>query len=1345
MSNRNPWRGLASYEEPQGTSDDYLFCGRDEETLDVVHLIDNNLFITLYGSSGIGKTSLLKAGVMPILKRRDYHPLYVRLSQEPTEISYAEAIVRKLNSSGLEEERNIDIEHADGNDRLFLWNYFATTLFRNADGREVYPVIILDQFEEVFRDADKRKAELLLQQIYLLLNDELEMPNAEGYNYETNYRFVASIREDFLFVLEDSIDEFSLDLYKNNRYRLRPMKPEKAKEVVLIPGKCCVEESEKGDIVNRVILLAQQNKGNFIDTFLLSLICYITFERKRDTNDKLRLSDFAFWGIKPMSNYYQEAIRSLKTEHVRFLQQNLIERDGSRKRVQQELLITNLGLDIYTQLLKGSYKILTLTIEGQTELLHDQLALALFEDRDAYEGHWRWRLVAEKANELVDKNDAYLAQRLLLEITPTELNQPISEIALRKATRNNSAILKGHSSVVQHASYSPNGKYILSASDDKTIIIWDAQNGMKKRVLIGHTESVSYATFSHDGKRIASASYDKTIRIWDIKTGKEIKKFIGHTDSVNTVNFSPDDGHIVSASLDNTIRIWDVNNGTQIRLIHRHPNSAFFSASYSPTGRMIVSAAFDNTVSTWNPDKGVELNTFKGHSGFVWSAMFSPNENNIVSSSHDNTIRIWDVATGNEKACLLGHTKDVCSVAFNSEGNLIVSTSLDRTIRIWDVVSGKGIDLISTLSKKSIGYKSSYFHPNGKQIVSATWDGLVIIWDIEQNKSKYRISGHPDQVLSLAINPDGTQLASALTDGTIHLWDLKRTKKIKKTLFGHFDWVNSIVFSGDGKLIASASNDKDVRVWDIKTDRSFCLEGHSSPVQSVGFNPYNSRIVSASKDGSIIIWDVTTRKKIISWKGHSSTISSVQYSIDGGYIVSASINGTTRIWDSKTGIIQMELKMPDSILSSFLVSSCFSPNGKHIMSSLGNGTVLIRDSLTGSLEKIINGPRLSACFATYSPDSNRIASAFNDGTIITWNAQTGEMIKSFLGHSSAITSIVFDPNNQRFVSASTDGKIKVWNANSAKLLFEFQETPSIAKSLSFSPNGKRIAAAFTDGSIAVFSDTGKIVRSIVGHKGWCNSVSFSPDNNRVVSSSIDIKVWDATNGTELFCMTQHKDWVTCATYSPDGKYIASSSGDRSIKIWDSRSGKIIRTLTNHTAAVWFVAFSPDGKHIVSSSRDRTIRIWNFLSGLEILTLQGHSNMVTSATFSPDGKRIISTSEDNTIRIWDVKTGKETMIIQDYAFRATFSPDNNYLLSISNNSIKIYDALSGIEITTIEEQSLTVYAAVFSPDGRRIASALSDGSIHIYDFPPLQELIDQTRDRFKDRPLTPEERRMYYLE
>ena len=337
---KNPWRGLASYEEPQGTSDDYLFCGRDEETLDVVRLIDNNLFITLYGSSGIGKTSLLKAGVMPILKRRDYYPLYVRLSQEPVEISYAEAIVRKLKSSELEEERCIEMEHAYGNDRLFLWNYFATTRFRNAEGREVYPVIILDQFEEVFRDVDKRKVEQLLQQIYLLLNDELEMPNQEGYNDETNYRFVASIREDFLFVLEDSIDEYSMELYKSNRYRLRAMKPEQARRVVLIPGKDCIEESEKARVADHIVALAQSVTQQGVDTLYLSLVCSEVFNIITGQNQKTITKDLIDQlGDNILSSFYESTMQSVNAETVNYLESHLITQSGFRNSIAVEDLL----------------------------------------------------------------------------------------------------------------------------------------------------------------------------------------------------------------------------------------------------------------------------------------------------------------------------------------------------------------------------------------------------------------------------------------------------------------------------------------------------------------------------------------------------------------------------------------------------------------------------------------------------------------------------------------------------------------------------------------------------------------------------------------------------------------------------------------------------------------------------------------------------------------------------------------------------------------------------------------------------------------------------------------------
>ena len=189
----------------------------------------------------------------------------------------------------------------------------------------------------------------------------------------------------------------------------------------------------------------------------------------------------------------------------------------------------------------------------------------------------------------------------------------------------------------------------------------------------------------------------------------------------------------------------------------------------------------------------------------------------------------------------------------------------------------------------------------------------------------------------------------------------------------------------------------------------------------------------------------------------------------------------------------------------------------------------------------------------------------------------------------------------------------------------------------------------------------------------------------------------------------HMRSVYSVSFSPDGKRIVSGSGDETIRIWDATTGKVLDTLEGHTDDVTSASFSPDGKRIVSgsSSLDNTIRIWDATTGKELETLEGHTNGVTSVSFSPDGKRIVSGSRDKTIRIWDATTGKE--------------------------------------LDTLKGHTSVVASVSFSPDGKRIVSGSWDKTIRIWDFPPLQELIDKTREQFKDYPLTPEERRKYYLE
>lgn len=1053
MTKKNPWLGLASYEEPKNDGNDYLFCGRDEEALDVVRLIDNNLFITLYGSSGVGKTSLLRAGVIPILRRKDYFPLYVRLSQEPKEISYAEAIVRKLQSSGLTIENDAVTKHPDGDDRLYLWNYFAITHFFNED-REVYPVIILDQFEEVFREGDKAKAELLLKQIYLLLNDELEMPDEASYSSDTNYRFVSSIREDFLFVLEDSIDENSLDLYKNNRYRLRPMKPEQARQVVLVPGKDCFEESEKETIAECIITLAKRPQSEDIDTLLLSIVCSGTYDKK--VGEKIASTDLTVWKNNPMEVYYQDAVKGLTATQIRYIQQHLIREDGSRRRVNVAEVKAALGETTYRQLTQSKNRLFAIGDKGQVELLHDQLGMAVYEERKTFEAkrrrnifiivsiialtiagiflfqnhklkQQRWkmmenqaRFVSERAVSLADE-DTYLAQLLVTEVLPENINskhpqKPYTieaEKALRYLTNHNPLVLHNHTSFVKSVAIDIMEKHIASASWDKTIKIIDFKTGKIIHTLNGHNGYINSIVFSPNGKLVASASFDKTIRIWDVKSGCVLDTLIGHTDYVNSISFSPDGKRLVSASTDRTIKIWDVMREHETITLYGHSGSVV-SAVFSPDGKQIASASRDNTVKIWEDieENKNAIQTFTGHSGNVISVVFSPDGKRIATASRDNTVRIWDI-TGKVTDTLIGHTDCVTSVAFSPDGKHIVTASKDKTIRIWDSKTGKTID---TLIGHSDVVNSAIFSPKGNHIVSASNDHTVRIWGLDNAEKIIQLEGHTYFVRNVIFSPDGKLVIAPSIDKTLKIWNVE-TKKTTHILIDHSDQICSASFSPDGKRIATASRDKTVRIWDTAGQIIDTLIGHSDYVSSVSYSPNGKYIASASWDKMIIIWDAYTGQEIQKIPGHDKSINYVIFSPNGKWLLSASDDCTIKMWNVKTGELIRTFIGHTNVVS-FIA---FNPNGKQFISSSFDKTIKLWDAEYDSCIFTFKGHSNYVNAATYSSDGKYIISTDQSQKMIIWDAKTRQIIQKY--PTKAYYAVFSPDNNQILISQNPDGII----------------------------------------------------------------------------------------------------------------------------------------------------------------------------------------------------------------------------------------------------------------------------------------------------------------------------------
>ncbi|MBO7438853.1 MAG: hypothetical protein J6U21_04160, partial [Bacteroidales bacterium] len=283
----NPWAGLASYEDPKTARQKLKFCGRDDDSYDLARLIMGNVFVTLYGKSGIGKTSLLNAGVFPELRQEQYSPDSLRLGIRDEEhpqsyqamiIEAAERIATKTNTI------NVIAEQKDPQAPDYLWNYFARHRFYDKNDEPTTPVFVFDQFEEVFR-GHRDEAEILLKQLDYLNDKDHALDRCEidgqTYRYEQNYRFVVSIREDDLYLLEDSIDNCYLPALKRCRYRLRSLTEEGARDAILIPGKGLFKDNDKQPITDAIISKSR-NEDNSISTNIISLLCsriYVDFKK----------------------------------------------------------------------------------------------------------------------------------------------------------------------------------------------------------------------------------------------------------------------------------------------------------------------------------------------------------------------------------------------------------------------------------------------------------------------------------------------------------------------------------------------------------------------------------------------------------------------------------------------------------------------------------------------------------------------------------------------------------------------------------------------------------------------------------------------------------------------------------------------------------------------------------------------------------------------------------------------------------------------------------------------------------------------------------------------------------
>jgi WD40 repeat protein len=555
------------------------------------------------------------------------------------------------------------------------------------------------------------------------------------------------------------------------------------------------------------------------------------------------------------------------------------------------------------------------------------------------------------------------------------------------------------------------------------------------------------------------------------------------------------------------------------------------SVSFSPDGQMIATGSYDNTVKLWRPD-GSLIKTLAGHKKPVRSVSFSFNGQLLASASHDGTVRLWD-RSGNLKQVISAHDNSVFSVCFSPDGQTIATSSKDGTAKLWRIDG----QLIATLKKHRSWIRQVSFSPDGNRILTISNDMTGILWTREGKQLK-TLNGHNDIVMSADFSPDSQIIATASLDRTVKLWN-QEGQLLKN--FEHSEPVYSVSLSSDGQTIASGSADGKVILWTRDGRRLDSWTSHKGQIPSVDFSPDGKILATAGNDSMAKLWQVN-RSGLIVLVGHQGSVNRAQFSPRDNLIASAGDDQTVRLWTPQGKLLHTLPGHQDEVYGVSV-----SPDGQTIASGSRDGTIRLW-SVNGKEQRTLKAYS-SVNNVNFSPDGQIIASASDDGTAQLWSLDSRKP-KILRGHSGRVLNVSFSPNGQIIATTGDDQTAILWSLDGGKLKTLRGHTGRVW-SVSFSPDGQTIATASADKTINFWSLDGKLIKTLKEHTAAVLDVAFSPDGQTIATASSDrtIKLWQR-DGTLITTLTGHQSDVNAVSFSANGKWLVSAGIDGVVLLWN---------------------------------------------------------------------------------------------------------------------------------------------------------------------------------------------------
>ncbi|GGM71110.1 TIR domain-containing protein [Dactylosporangium sucinum] len=626
------------------------------------------------------------------------------------------------------------------------------------------------------------------------------------------------------------------------------------------------------------------------------------------------------------------------------------------------------------------------------------------------------------------------------------------------------------------------------------------------------------------------------------------------------------------------------------------------------------------------------MQTLVGHDDGVYSVAFTGDGATLATASSDKTVRLWDVRDPTRAKPwgppLTGHTGTVWAVAFTRDGRTLATASLDKTVILWDVSDPAHPERLGQpITAHTDSLYAVAFTRDGHLLATAGLDQRVILWDVTDPSRPRQLgqplTAHQGWVGSVAFTDDGTTMATGSADRTVILWDIRdpaRPRVLGKPLTGPSDSVSSVAFGGDAGLLAVGSYDHTATLWDIRDQQHPKRVGQSlysgSAVRSVALTRDARMLAVAGADRTIALWDLAdpaTPSGNATLMAHTNWVFSAAFSDDGTKLASASGDKTAMLWD---------VRNRPTVMSSgpgAMRSVAIAPDGVTLAAGSADHSVTLWDTSDPRRPAMLGRPFAAndgeVRSVSFSPDGHMLATSGTDKTASLWDITSKTNPRRIgaplTGHTNTVEKAVFSPDGRLLATSALDRTVRLWDVSD--------------------PARPRQLGA-----------------PLEGHTNTVETIAFSPDGHTLATGSLDYSVmlWDITEPTAVKQFGEpirvHTDFVESVVFSPDGKTLASGSFDRTVRLWNvsdpAWAYPRAPALTDHYVGVWSLAWSRTGNVLTSAANDGIISydVSNPDKPQQIgqpLSTAGY--LVVSAAITGDGRAIAGASNASAVLYWDL--------------------------------------------------------------------------------------------------------------